>query len=291
MFVLLCVIIMISSYFKSKEDKERATSSGKKIEDEGSAKKIDEEKKRTPEERAKDRFMTFDEFKDEVATWKPLLSKYLATPKFQHLYNLVAEEYRNPNKQIYPPKELIFNCFKRSSLNDIKVVIVGQDPYHQPGQAMGLCFSVNRGVKVPPSLVNIYKAIAQDPGCPGFVTPNHGDLTKWADQGVLLLNTVLTVEYDKPNSHQKFGWLDFTNEVIKIIATQLDNIIFVLWGAPAEKKREIIDKAQGKTHHILTAVHPSPLSASKGFFECRHFSKINEILKQIGKPTIDWSLP
>ena len=236
-----------------------------------------------------DKFMTFDEFKESLGTWGKLLSKFTASPKFASLYNNVKEAYHAKPTMCYPPKDQIFNCFIRSSISDIKVVIVGQDPYHQPGQAMGLCFSVNKGIKVPPSLVNIYKCIAQDKDISGFKIPNHGDLTKWADQGVLLLNTVLTVEDSKPNSHSKFGWLDFTNEAIRVIANELDDIVFVLWGKPAEKKSEIINKSS-KRHHILTSVHPSPLSASNGFFECQHFSKCNAILEKIGKKTIDWRL-
>lgn len=236
-------------------------------------------------------FMTLEQFKDELGTWKSLLAKYLASGKFLALHGKVSEVYNDNKKICYPPQNQIFNCFKRTTLQNIKVVIVGQDPYHQPGQAMGLCFSVNKGIKVPPSLVNIYKEMAQDKAMvPPFKVPSHGDLSSWADQGVLLLNTVLTVEESKPNIHQKFGWLDFTNEVIKIIANDLENIIFILWGAPAHKKEDII-KGSGKTHHVLKSAHPSPLSAHNGFFGCGHFSQVNVILEKLGKTKIDWSLP
>jgi uracil-DNA glycosylase len=234
-------------------------------------------------------FPDFDTFREGLGTWEKLLAKYAAGAKFKEVYKNVKEAYEDPKIVCYPPVHQIFNCFQRSKLADIKVVIVGQDPYHQPGQAMGLCFSVNKGIPVPPSLVNIYKCIKQDPNCPNFKVPTHGDLTKWADQGVLLINTVLTVQDSTPNAHQKFGWLDFTNEVIKVIANELENVIFLLWGKPAEKKAEIINNAKHK-HHILTAVHPSPLSASKGFFECQHFSKVNDILRTLGKPEIDWQI-
>ena len=276
---------MINQFFKPK------TGSKKSQPEEEDEHRMEEESstKKKALKSTDDKFMTFDEFKESLGTWGKLLSKYTASPKFVSLYNNVREAYHAKPTQCYPPKEQIFNCFVRSSITDIKVVIVGQDPYHQPGQAMGLCFSVNRGVKVPPSLVNIYKCIQQDPDISNFKAPNHGDLTKWADQGVLLLNTVLTVEDSKPNSHQKFGWLDLTNEVIRVIAHELEGIVFLLWGKPAEKKSEIINKST-KNHHILTAVHPSPLSASQGFFECQHFSKCNTILQKLGKKPIDWSL-
>lgn len=278
---------MINDFFKPKEQTEE-----KKKKAEESEKKIEEE----PEEEGPktyekvEGFVSLDEFKDGLCTWKKLLSKYTASPKFQELYQKVKKAYQEKPKKCYPPVSQIFNCFKRTTLSNIKVVIVGQDPYHQPNQAMGLCFSVNRGIKVPPSLVNIYKAIKEDPKIKGFNTPLHGDLTKWADQGVLLLNTVLTVEDSKPNSHKLFGWLDLTNEAIKVIAAQLEGIIFVLWGKPAMEKRPLIT-ASGKKHHILTSVHPSPLSASKGFFTAHHFSQINELLAAQGKKAIDWTLP
>jgi uracil-DNA glycosylase len=272
---------MIKDFFKAKEGSQGAGSaSGNKMDAEDSSKKQIVEN---------DRFMPFDEFKDGLGTWKTLLAKFSASPKFLAIYNHVNEAYGNPKIRCYPPKEQIFNAFQHTKISDIRVVIVGQDPYHQPGQAMGLCFSVNKGVKVPPSLVNIYKCLAQDKAVKGFTTPKHGDLTKWADQGVLLLNTVLTVEDSKPNSHKDFGWLDFTNEVIRLIATELEGVVFLLWGAPAIKKKEIINKGS-KKHHILETVHPSPLSASKGFFDCGHFSKTNELLAADGKTPINWSL-
>lgn len=272
---------MIKDFFKAKEGSQGIVqSSGNKMDAE------DSKKKQIVED---DKFMPFEEFKDGLGSWSTLLSKFSASPKFRTIYDKVREAYSTPRNKIYPPKEQIFNAFQHTNIKDIKVVIVGQDPYHQPGQAMGLCFSVNKGVKVPPSLVNIYKCIAGDPKISGFVTPKHGDLTKWADQGVLLLNTVLTVEDSKPNSHKDFGWLDFTNEVIRVISTELEGVVFLLWGAPAIKKKEIIAKGS-KKHHILESVHPSPLSASKGFFECGHFSRTNELLQADGKEPINWNL-
>lgn len=273
---------MINEFFKPKVD----NSSAKKE----SGNKMDSESKPKPTNTgASDGFITFDEFKDGLGSWQKLLSKFTASPKFLGIYTKVKAAYTTPRVKCYPPQEQIFNAFQHTSISNIKVVIVGQDPYHQPGQAMGLCFSVNKGVKVPPSLVNMYKCLEQDPKVTGFKKPNHGDLTKWADQGVLLINTVLTVEDSKPNSHKDYGWLDFTNEVIRVIASELDGVVFLLWGAPAIKKSEIINKSS-KKHHILTSVHPSPLSASKGFFDCGHFSKTNELLTADGKKPINWNV-
>lgn len=272
---------MIKDFFKPKEGSQGTPApSGNKMDTEDSSKKQIVES---------DQFMTFDDFKEGLGTWKTLLSKFSASPKFLAIYNNVKQAYSNPKIRCYPPKDQIFNAFQHTNINDVRVVIVGQDPYHQPGQAMGLCFSVNKGIKVPPSLVNIYKCINQDKNIKGFTTPKHGDLTKWADQGVLLLNTVLTVEDSKPNSHKDFGWLDFTNEVIRVISSELEGVVFLLWGAPAIKKKEIINKSN-KRHHILETVHPSPLSASKGFFDCGHFSKTNELLEADGKKAINWNV-
>lgn len=272
---------MIKDFFKPKEGSQtKKAESGHKMDAEDSTKKVIVDA---------DGFMTFDEFKDGLGSWKTLLVKFSASPKFLGIYEKVKAAYTNPKIKCYPPKEQIFNAFQHTTISDVRVVIVGQDPYHQPGQAMGLCFSVNRNIRIPPSLVNIYKCIAQDKAITGFKTPKHGDLTKWADQGVLLLNTVLTVEDSKPNSHKDFGWLDFTNEVIRVIAAELEGVVFLLWGAPAIKKKEIINKGS-KKHFILESVHPSPLSASKGFFECGHFSKTNQILASEGKQPIDWNV-
>lgn len=194
----------------------------------------------------------------------------------------VAEQ-RAMGKVVYPPDADIFNAFKLTSPDNLKVVIIGQDPYHGENQAHGLCFSVLKGNKIPPSLRNIYKELIAD--IPDFEAPAHGDLSSWAEQGVLLLNTVLTVEHSQAHSHKKVGWEMFTDSVISTINTEFENVIFLLWGAPAQKKAKLID---GQRHFILEAVHPSPLSAHRGFFGCKHFSKTNEILTSIGKEEIDW---
>lgn len=186
-------------------------------------------------------------------------------------------------KVIYPPDDDIFNAFKLTMPATLKVVIIGQDPYHGPNQAHGLCFSVNKGNKVPPSLRNIYKELASD--IAGFEIPVHGDLSHWAEQGVLMLNTVLTVEQGQAHSHKKRGWEVFTDNVIKHISAEFENVVFLLWGAPAQKKAQLVDTAR---HSILSAVHPSPLSAHRGFFGCQHFSKTNELLSSFGKHAIDW---
>lgn len=237
-------------------------------------------KKKKPETQ---NFPDFQTFCQGLGSWQSLLSKYTTTKKFSNLYTKVKDAYEET--VCYPPHGQIFNCFLTSNLEDIKVVVVGQDPYHQPNQAMGLCFSVNKGIKVPPSLKNIYKCIEEDPHIIDFSKPGHGDLTNWANQGVLLLNTVLTVEDSQPNSHSKFGWLEFTNKVIEIISSELDGIIFLLWGKPAEQKKKLIDL---KKHHVLCSSHPSPFSARRGFLTCGHFSKVNEILEEKGKKKIDW---
>lgn len=194
----------------------------------------------------------------------------------------VAKE-RAAGKVIYPPDADIFNTFKLTAPENLKVVILGQDPYHGENQAHGFCFSVRKGNKVPPSLRNIYKELVSD--IPHFELPEHGDLSHWAQQGVLMLNAVLTVEKAQAHSHKKVGWEQFTDGVIEAINAQFDNVIFLLWGAPAQKKAKLIDE---KRHTILTAVHPSPLSAHRGFLGCKHFSKTNELLKAMGKQPIDW---
>ena len=185
---------------------------------------------------------------------------------------------------IYPHQNLIFNAFEQCLLEEIKVVIIGQDPYHGAGQANGLAFSVNVGQKIPPSLRNIYKELKDDVG---FEIPTHGDLTAWAKQGVLLLNSVMTVEEGKPGSHQNKGWETFTDTVINKISGENNGIIFLLWGNYAKSKMELIDASK---HYVLTAAHPSPLSAYQGFFHCKHFSKTNEYLLQQGKKPISWQL-
>jgi len=225
------------------------------------------------------------DFVDDLGTWKNSLKPAWDTKQFKDLHKFLTKEYKD--KKCYPPPEQIFNTFKLCPVSKIKVVIVGQDPYHQPGQAMGLCFSVAKGVKVPPSLNNMYKSLANDPKIPGFKTPKHGDLTKWATQGVFLLNTVLTVVDSTPNAHQKQGWEAFTDKVIEIINKECNNIVFMLWGKPAEKKAKNVSEVK---HHILKTSHPSGLSYTKGFDKAFHFSKCNEYLKKKGLDTIDWQL-
>jgi uracil-DNA glycosylase len=191
---------------------------------------------------------------------------------------------KSQGKTIYPPGSLIFNAFNTTPFDKVKVVILGQDPYHGAGQAHGLCFSVQNGVPPPPSLLNIFKELHEDIG---FRIPNHGNLTKWAEQGVFLLNASLTVRAGEPMSHAKIGWAPFTDTVIKKISEQKSNVVFLLWGKFAQEKRVLIDESK---HLILRAVHPSPLSAYGGFFGCRHFSKTNEYLTSKGIDPIDWSL-
>jgi uracil-DNA glycosylase len=194
---------------------------------------------------------------------------------------LVEEKKRY---RIFPPGSLIFNAFNQTPFGSVKVVILGQDPYHGFGEAHGLCFSVPEGVPNPPSLINIFKEIENDLAIP---PPRHGNLTSWARQGVLLLNATLTVRENQAGSHQNKGWETFTDEAIRQLSAQREGLIFVLWGKFAEAKEALIDKSK---HFILTAPHPSPFSANRGFFGCRHFSRINELLKQMGKQQIDWRL-
>lgn len=205
-------------------------------------------------------------------TWRDLLGDEKQEAYFQELVARVKHE-RAQGAPIYPPEDKVFAAFKETPLAKLKVVILGQDPYHGPGQAHGLCFSVPQGVKLPPSLRNIYKAIQHD--YPDFEPPEHGDLSHWAEQGVLLLNTVLTVEEGKAHSHASWGWERFTDKVIAQINEHCDGIIFMLWGAHAQKKGALVDRQR---HHVLTAVHPSPLSAHRGFLTCGHFRRCNELL-------------
>jgi uracil-DNA glycosylase len=200
----------------------------------------------------------------------------------QSALNYVANE-RAAGKVVFPPEADIFNAFKLTKVENLKVVILGQDPYHGLNQSHGLCFSVLQGNKIPPSLRNIYTELATD--IPGFTVPQHGNLSRWAEQGVLLLNTVLTVEQARANSHKNIGWEQFTDGVISTINNELENVIFLLWGTPAQKKSMLIDQ---KRHTIFTSVHPSPLSAYRGFFGSQHFSMTNKILKSLGKDPIDW---
>ncbi|MEH0154880.1 uracil-DNA glycosylase [Limibacter armeniacum] len=213
-------------------------------------------------------------------SWKGKLQTEFDKPYFQQLTNFVKGAYTN--NTIYPPGKLIFNAFDRCTFDNVKVVILGQDPYHGPGQANGLCFSVNDGVQYPPSLQNIFKEIAQDLGKP---IPDTGNLERWADQGVLLLNATLTVEAHKAGSHQKKGWEEFTDAVIKKVSDEKEGVVFILWGSYAQKKGAIIDT---KKHLVLKSPHPSPLSAHRGFFGNGHFSKANEYLQQQGKEPIEW---
>lgn len=186
----------------------------------------------------------------------------------------------------YPPRREIFNAFRLTEFKDLKVVIIGQDPYHQPGQAMGLSFSVKPGIKVPPSLQNIYKELQTD--IPGFTIPAHGCLTSWAKQGVLLLNAVLSVQDSKPLSHAKKGWEQFTDNVISLINENSQNVVYMLWGAKAKDKCKNVDREHNL---VLESAHPSPLSAYNGFFGCHHFSQANAYLQQHGKTPINWQLP
>ena len=215
-----------------------------------------------------------------AASWKERLSDEFDKPYFSELIGFIKDEYRI--SKVYPSGKEIFRAFDACNFNDLKVVIIGQDPYHGPGQANGLCFSVARDVKMPPSLVNIFKEISKDLGKP---VPEHGDLGRWADQGVLLLNATLTVRASSPGSHQNKGWEEFTDAVIKKISEEKQHVVFLLWGAYAQKKGEIIDRSK---HLVLMSPHPSPFSADRGFFGCRHFSKANEYLRSKGLKEIDW---
>ncbi|MCG7488706.1 uracil-DNA glycosylase [Vibrio sp. Of14-4] len=217
--------------------------------------------------------------------WHDVIGAEKQQDYFQQTLNFVESE-RALGKAVYPPAKDVFNAFRATEFGDIKVVILGQDPYHGPKQAHGLCFSVLPGIKPPPSLVNMYKELSQD--IEGFEIPTHGYLQNWAEQGVLLLNTVLTVEQGKAHSHSKTGWETFTDRVIEAINQHQSGVIFLLWGAHAQKKGRFIDR---KRHHILDAPHPSPLSAHRGFFGCRHFSRANHLLQSMGKSEIDWRLP
>ena len=217
-------------------------------------------------------------------SWKYELSDFLLGSKMESLRTFLIEEKR-ADKVIYPPNHLIFNALNTTPLDKVKVVILGQDPYHGPNQAHGLSFSVQKGVALPPSLRNIFHELHSDLGVP---IPKHGDLTHWAQQGVLLLNAVLTVEAGQPTSHQKRGWEEFTGHVIDVINEQRENVVFILWGAYAQRKGQRIDQNK---HLVLKAAHPSPLSANRGgFFGCKVFSKANNYLKQHGIEPIDWQL-
>lgn len=217
-------------------------------------------------------------------SWKKVLSDEFEKPYFRELRHFLQQE-KASGKIIYPPGSLIFNAFNSTPFDKVKVVVLGQDPYHGAGQAHGLCFSVQRGIKPPPSLVNIFKELKDD--VPGFQIPEHGCLQKWTEQGIFLLNAILTVEANQPASHQKRGWEEFTNAVIQKLSKERSGLIFILWGAFAQQKTALIDETR---HTVLKAAHPSPFSAYNGFFGCKHFSKTNEILTQKGEVTIDWQI-
>ncbi|MCR4998546.1 MAG: uracil-DNA glycosylase [Lachnospiraceae bacterium] len=214
--------------------------------------------------------------------WLEPLSTEFHKPYYKNLYETVKKAYHEG--PVFPPSEDIFNAFHFTPLSDVKVVIIGQDPYHNVGQAHGLCFSVQPGIDTPPSLQNIYKELQDDLGC---YIPNNGCLTKWAKEGVLLLNTVLTVRAHEANSHKGIGWEQFTDAVIQIVDKKDDPVVFLLWGAPAQKKAALL---HNPNHLILKAPHPSPLSAYRGFFGCKHFSQCNEFLEAHGKTPIDWQI-
>ena len=213
-------------------------------------------------------------------SWKNCLADEFEKPYFEQLTGFVRDEYRNHT--VYPPGALIFNAFEHCPFDKVKVVLLGQDPYHEPGQAHGLCFSAQKGTRFPPSLINIFKEIQLDLGKP---IPDSGDLTRWADQGVLLLNATLTVRAHTAGSHQNKGWEAFTDAAIQQLATQREHIVYILWGSYAQRKGAIIDATKNL---VLQSVHPSPLSASRGFFGNKHFSKANEYLVATGQEPIEW---
>lgn len=216
------------------------------------------------------------------ASWKEALKDEFEQPYFQAIATFLKNE-KAAGKVIFPPGPQIFNAFDSTPFHAVKVVVLGQDPYHNPGEAMGLCFSVPKGVRIPPSLQNIYKELAADVGA---TLPDHGDLSKWASQGVFLLNAMLTVEKNQAASHQKIGWQNFTDAVIRKLSLEREHLVFLLWGGFAKKKSELIDAGK---HLILEAAHPSPL-AGGAFFGCRHFSKTNEYLLAHDQEPIDWQI-
>lgn len=214
--------------------------------------------------------------------WNDVIEQEKKKDYFKQTLTFIQSE-REAGKVIYPSDTDVFNAFFLTEINDVKVVIIGQDPYHGPNQAHGLCFSVLPDVKTPPSLVNMYKELAQD--IASFEIPKHGFLQSWAKQGVLLLNTVLTVEQGKAHSHSKAGWEQFTDKIISVIDQECQGVVFLLWGAHAQKKGKVIDRNK---HYVLNAPHPSPLSAHRGFLGCKHFSLTNEFLVDTGRKPIDW---
>ena len=212
--------------------------------------------------------------------WLKPLSEEFSKPYYKKLYQTVCQEYAAG--PVFPPADDIFNAFHLTPLADVKAVIIGQDPYHNYNQAHGLCFSVRPSVEIPPSLLNIYKELQDDLGC---YIPNNGYLVKWAKQGVLLLNTVLTVRAHQANSHQNIGWEEFTDAVIRKVSEIKDHVVFILWGSYAQSKMQLIDTSR---HCVLRSAHPSPLSAYRGFFGNHHFSLCNQYLQQHGEETINW---
>lgn len=220
-----------------------------------------------------------------MTTWTDVLAVEKQQDYFKDTLDYVAKR-RTEGVNVFPPADEVFSAFSSTAFEDVKVVILGQDPYHGPDQAHGLAFSVKPGVKVPPSLANMYKELATD--IDGFTIPNHGYLQAWAEQGVLLLNTVLTVEQGQAHSHKKLGWETFTDRVIAALNEHGDGIVFLLWGSHAQKKGRHIDTTK---HVVFNGPHPSPLSAYRGFFGCKHFSKANDALIAMGKTPINWLLP
>jgi len=216
-------------------------------------------------------------------SWKNVLKEEFEKTYFQHIVTFLRAE-KALGKIIYPPGPLIFNAFKQTPFDKVQVVILGQDPYHNKNQAHGLSFSVPDGCPKPPSLVNIFKELKNDLG---IEIPENGNLTKWAQQGVLLLNAALTVRQNEPGSHAQIGWLQFTDNVIKKISEEKEGIIFLLWGKFAQEKQSLIDETK---HYVLKAAHPSPFSANNGFLGCKHFSKVNDLLMKQHKTPIDWKL-
>jgi len=216
-------------------------------------------------------------------SWAPVIKPLFRQEYMKRLSAFVQEERRR--YEVYPPQELVFNAFRLTPFSEVKVVILGQDPYHNVGQAHGLSFSVPEGIAFPPSLKNIFAELSTD--IEGFQIPSSGDLTKWAKQGVLLLNATLTVRAHQAASHQKQGWERFTDEIIAKVSSELEHVVFLLWGSYAQQKAALIDASK---HLVLKAVHPSPLSVYRGFFGCRHFSKANAYLQAHGKQPIDWRL-
>jgi uracil-DNA glycosylase len=215
-------------------------------------------------------------------SWKKVLWDEFQQPYFAELKQFLLEEKRKYT--VYPPGPMIFNAFNKTPFDKVKVVLIGQDPYHEPGQAHGLCFSVQDGVPHPKSLINIFKELHDDVG---FEIPVNGNLEKWTEQGVFLLNATLTVRAHEAGSHQNHGWERFTDAAISKLSMQREGLVFLLWGNYAKQKEALIDTSK---HYILSTVHPSPLSAHRGFFGCKHFSKTNELLRQMGKSEINWQL-